>query len=50
VATGTRPEDFWDGNVNGRPAPDGVYFVVAKAKNVNVVDPVILTGALHLMR
>lgn len=50
VATGTRPEDFWDGNVNGRPAPDGVYFVVAKAKNVNVVDPVILTGTLHLMR
>ena len=50
VATGTRPEDFWDGNVNGRPAPDGVYYVVAKAKNVNVMDPVILTGALHLMR
>jgi gliding motility-associated-like protein len=50
VATGTRPEDFWDGSVNGRNAPAGVYFVVAKAKNVNVVDPVILTGALHLMR
>jgi gliding motility-associated-like protein len=50
VATGTRPEDFWDGSVNGRPAPDGVYFVVAKAKNVNVVDPVVLTTALHLMR
>jgi len=50
VATGTRPEDFWDGSVNGRNAPAGVYFVVAKAKNVNVVDPVILTGALHLVR
>ncbi len=49
VARGTRPEDFWDGTLRGRPAPDGVYFVVAKAKNVNVVEPVVLTGTLHVM-
>jgi hypothetical protein len=24
--------------------------VVAKAKNVNVVEPVVLTGTLHVMR
>jgi gliding motility-associated-like protein len=50
MATGTRPEDFWDGTYHGRPAADGVYFVIAKAKNVNVVDPVVLTTALHLVR
>jgi hypothetical protein len=50
IATGTRPEDFWDGTYHGRPAADGVYFVIAKAKNVNVVDPVVLTTALHLVR
>ena len=49
VARGTRPEDFWDGTLRGRPAPDGVYFVVAKAKNVNVVEPVVLTGTLHVL-
>lgn len=50
MATGIRPEDFWDGTYHGRPAADGVYFVIAKAKNVNVVDPVVLTTALHLVR
>jgi gliding motility-associated-like protein len=50
VASGTQPEDFWDGTWNGRPAADGVYYVVAKAKNRNVALPVVLTGALHLMR
>jgi gliding motility-associated-like protein len=50
MATGTRPEDFWDGTYHGRPAAAGVYFVIAKAKNVNVVDPVVLTTALHLVR
>lgn len=50
VASGSRPEDSWDGTWNGRPAADGVYYVVAKAKNRNVALPVVLTGALHLMR
>jgi hypothetical protein len=27
-----------------------LYYVVAKAKNRNVALPVVLTGALHLMR
>ena len=50
MATGTRPEEFWDGTYRGRPAADGVYFVIAKAKNVNVLEPVVLTTAVHLVR
>ncbi len=35
VFTYTDPQGVWDGFVNGNPSPDGVYFYVMKARDLN---------------
>ena len=38
VYTSTDPSKGWDGNVNGKPAPPGVYFYFAEAEGHNKLE------------
>lgn len=46
----TRPDEFWDGRINGNLASPGVYFLEVRASNSYIQDqPVVQRTAVHLM-
>jgi gliding motility-associated-like protein len=45
------PEDYWDGQYNGFPAPDGIYAYKVKYVPCGAnQDPVTITGHVNLLR
>ncbi|MBL6659827.1 MAG: gliding motility-associated C-terminal domain-containing protein, partial [Cryomorphaceae bacterium] len=46
-----QPDLFWDGNVNGKPAAAGVYFLEVEASNLYTSGrPIMQRKAIHLMK
>ncbi len=49
VYTWTNPQTGWDGNINGKPAAEGTYFYIIKAKGADG-KPYKLKGHINLLR
>lgn len=49
VFSWTDPQIGWDGTINGKPAPEGTYFYVIKAKGSDGL-PYLLKGHINLLR
>ena len=46
-----QPDLFWDGNVNGKPAAAGVYFLEVEASNLYTSGrPIMQRKAIHLIK
>ena len=46
-----RPDIFWDGKVEGKPAAAGVYFLELEASNLYTTgQPILQRKAIHLMK
>lgn len=47
--TWNNPQQGWDGNINGKPAPEGTYFYLIKARGSDGI-PYQLKGHINLLR